>query len=173
MEFYAELFQPILPFLKENAVLLIVVALLLGVIFYFTRRYSVPALVFLLQIVVLSYVMHVFIFVLVKVSAWFKSTSSMRIIHDETDHVYWTTPLLRFWEWEEYDPNWIIWLELVLFIVILVLVHRLRPLKPQYKHKSRFYQEQPKTKSTVDDDDWGVPRKYTGLNSSAKDLFKR
>ena len=160
MEFYAELFAPILPHLKEYAILYIVgVPVLIGII-ALTRRYSVPAIVFALEIVVFSGVMHCMVHLMVQIFSWFKNNSAMQMVRDPERDVHWTTPLFRFWERETYEPGWVIWLEVALFCVILFLVYRFRPLKPQYKHKSRYGKATPTKQESKKKDTWGQPKDY-------------
>lgn len=160
MEFYAELFAPILPHLKEYALLYIVgIPILIGIA-ALTRRYSVPAMVFALELVVFNAIMHSVVHVAVQIFAWFKNNSAMRMVRDPELDIYWTTPLFRFWHAEAYDPGWVIWLEVVLFCVILFLIYRFRPLKPQYKHKSRYNKSTPLKQETKKRDTWGEPKDY-------------
>ena len=161
MEFYAELFEPILPHLKEHLFLYLVgIPVLMGGVVA-THRYSVPIIVFLTQFIVYSVIMHAAVHLCVRIFAWFKNTSSMQMVRDPEGHVEWTTPLLRFWLTESYDPPWVVWIEVLFMGLILYLVHRLQPLKPQYKHRSR-YQKTPAEQSVLKkDDDWGTPRKFT------------
>jgi hypothetical protein len=167
MEFYAKLFAPILPHLREYMVLYIVgIPILIGII-VLTHRYSVPMIIFLLQIVIYNLIMHGIIHVAVPVFAWFKNSSAMKMVKAPDDFVHWETPLRRFWDMESYDPSWIIWLEVVLSVVIFLLVYYFRPLKPQYKHKSRYQQAAEKKTVVKDDDGWGVPKKYKTTSSSS------
>lgn len=168
MEFYAELLGPILPHLKEYAVFYIVGIPILLVIIVLTRRYSVPLIVFLFEFIVAACIMHALVHVNVLIFAWFKNSSSMQMVRDPEDDVYWTTPMLHFWEWDIYSPQWVIWVEAVFLMAILLLIYRFRPLKPQYKHKSRYYKPKPASKTGADDDDWGTPRQFLGLPDSGK-----
>lgn len=171
MEFYTQLFEPILPHLKAYAVFYIVGIPALIMIIALTRRYSVPLLVFCIEFFIASLIMHTLVHVNVRVFAWFKNSSSMRMVRDPEADVYWTTPFLRFWERDVYDPQWIIWLELVFLAIILFVIYRFRPLKPQYKHKSRYYKPKTVKKNINDDDDWGNPKQFVGLpniNQSGK-----
>jgi hypothetical protein len=161
MEFYAVLFEPIMPHLKEYAVLYIVgIPVLIGLIAV-TRRYSIPLLIFLLEIIVCGVVMHTLVHVITIIFAWFKNSSSMKMVKTPEDVVNWTTPLLRFWQAELYNPTWIIWFEVILLVLILLLIYRFRPLKPQYKHKSRYKKHSPNLKRLQKPTDWGLPKHFT------------
>lgn len=175
MEFYAQIFAPILPHLKEFAVLYILgIPLLIGLIVV-THRYSVPAIVFGLEIVVGAFLLHCMVHVSTQVFAWFKNNSAMRMVRDPELDVHWTTPLLRFWELEKYDPRWIIWVEVGLVLLLLLAIYHFRPLKPQYKHKSRYNNSPParKTNGNGDVDGWGEPKDYSTRSVSVLSSRKK
>lgn len=173
MEFYAQLFGPILPYLKEYWLVIVIGVPLLIAIIVLTRRYSVPLIVFLIEFVVYSTVMHAVVHVGVRIFSWFKNTSSMKMVRDPDDYVDWQTPLLRFWDMDVYNPGWIIGLEAVFIIIILALMYRFQPLKPQYKHKSRFKKYAPAPAPSGRDDGWGTPRKFTGSTKPAAPKNRR
>ncbi|MBI5091565.1 MAG: hypothetical protein HZB26_03875 [Candidatus Hydrogenedentes bacterium] len=67
----------------------------------------------------------------------------------------WETPLTEFWRQQAYFPQWIFYVEMVLFVVIVVLVvrnrpHRFKNLRERMKdtdakNKKRKYAPPPKT----------------------------
>lgn len=175
MEFYLGLLSPLAPHFKEYMILYLLGVPIMIVIIALTRRYSIPLIIFLLELTIYSSIMHTIFHVIVRVFTWFKNSSSMKMIRDPDDMVEWTTPLFSFWQIEQYDPNWLIYVEIVLFTIVLLLTIYIRPLKPQYKHKSRFNKPGTpvsKSKSKIEDDKWGVPKQY-GVSMITKSDSKR
>jgi hypothetical protein len=114
--------------------------LLLPVIF-FTRHYSLPAILFAIEMVIYMFIAHVVIWCIVNVATWFKNNSSMKALDKEgvpEGAVDWTTPLLEFWKIEEYNPGWIVYMEGVFAVLIVIAVLRYRPLKVHNPHKRRY-----------------------------------
>ena len=111
--------------LKENAVLYGAGVICALPLIYVTRKYSVPAILYLVEFAVYSSVMHVAVNVLVRVTRWFKESSSMRALRDDgkpLDTPEWATPLLEFWKRELYDPYWIWKAEIVALVIILIIM---------------------------------------------------
>lgn len=172
MDFYAGLLEPIFMHVRENAVLYAILTPTTLIFIFFTRKYSIPLILYVLELAVYSIAMHTVVHAVVRMTAWFKTSSSMKMLREDgvpADAVYWTTPWLRFWETETYDPSSIMYVEIAFLVIILLLMYRFRPIKTQYVHKSRFTENKPAKpgpkkkggKNEYDDDDWGVPKQRT------------
>jgi hypothetical protein len=122
--------------LQENAVLYGAIAVCAAPLIFLTRKYSVPAILYLVEFVIYACAMHVIMWVLVKVTRWFKEQSSMKALNEDgipEDAPEWGTPLLEFWDTAAYDPN-VIWkIEIGCLVLVLILMWRYRPMKIQRK----------------------------------------
>ena len=164
MEFYANLFEPVLQHIQEYLTLYMIVAPIALIIVIFTRRYSVPLLLYAVEFAAYAFAMHTIVHVLVRLTAWFKNSSSMSMLQEDglpVDAVFWTTPWLAFWDGETYDPGWIVYVEMVFLVAILGLMYRYRPMKIQQKRTSRYAAPPPPKPAagSDSDDEWGVPKK--------------
>ncbi len=107
---------------------------------YLTRKWSVPAILYTIEIAIYMLIMHTSVFLLVKVTRWFKQESSMRALRpDGTPEgaPTWGTPYFEFWRRDLYDPPWIVYAELAFIVVIVYLVWRYRPLKVQRRGRRK------------------------------------
>lgn len=141
MEYYMDLLAPVLDHLAEHKTQYIGGAAVGIPLFYFTRKYTVPLILYLLEISVYLSLMHGAVHLLVRVTAWFKVTSSMKALRPDgtpSEQVDWTTPLFSFWERDLYEPNWILYVEACFAALVLVLVFRYRPMSTQHKPKPKY-----------------------------------
>lgn len=169
MEFYAELFKPIMPHLNEHLEYYLCGIPILLVFLYFTRRYSIPLILYTVEFCIYSFAVHTFIHVVVSLFSWFKNSSSMKALQADgmpLDAVYWTTPWTHFWLLESYNPRWIVWLECTFLVVIVALMYRFRPFSPQYKRKKKNVPPPPPKRGKGREDDWGTPKRHYGVPSS-------
>jgi uncharacterized integral membrane protein len=107
---------------------------------YFTRKWTVPLILYSIEICIYFLIMHVFVHCAVIVTAWFKTNSSIRALRKDgmpTDAVFWTTPMAKFWDKTLYDPEWIVYMEYAFMAIIVILVFKYRPMHTQ-KPKPRF-----------------------------------
>lgn len=116
------------------------VVCLLPIIFV-TRAYSVPILLYTVEMVLYICIMHVVMWTLVIIGKWFKEQSSMRALGDPERAPEWQTPLLEFWVREEYNPPAIFWVEVAFAVIIVVGVYRFRPPKVKRKPKRKAAEE--------------------------------
>lgn len=141
-------------------------AYILGVVLavpaiFFTRKWSIPLFLYAVEICIYFALMHVFVHGLVALTGWFKENSSMRALRKDgrpLDAVDWTTPLVRFWNNEAYDPQWVAYMELAFVAIIVLLVFKFRPLRTQ-KPKPRFGIDGSK-KAEKDSDSQAVANRY-------------
>ncbi len=131
---------------------------------YFTRPYSVSLIMYSLEIAIYLASMHTILHFCVQFFTWFSHETQFQAIGDRGTGGDWETPWLRFWEWEVYHPQWLIYLEVALIVIILFLVRRYRPMTVQRKQKISVKaagpQKKKKGKGDDDDDDgWGVSTK--------------
>ena len=164
--------QPIMDHVMANALIYGIGAVVALIIIYFTRPYSTSIIFYGLEILVYLFSMHTAIHVIVKLLAWFSNQTTMKNVFENNarDAAVWTTPWPEFWDRIEYDPSWIIWMEVVFAIIIIGLVQYFRPMKVQKKKQSSTAppKKKPKKKGRKGDDDddddgWGVPttRRFT------------
>lgn len=165
-------FEPLIEHVKENAIAYGIGAVVVLIVIYFTRPYSTAIIFYALEISTYLLIMHAVVHVIVYLLAAFSNATTMRNVFDgeARGEAVWTTPW-RFWEREVYDPQWIMWAELVVAILIVAIVWYYRPMKVQTNRQGHMTPEaakpKPKTKSKKgeydDDDDWGVAttRRYT------------
>lgn len=116
-------------------------AVVLLPILYFTRRYSVPAILFTVETVIYFIVGHTIVWCIVTMATWFKNNSTMRALEKDgtvRDVADWSTPYLEFWNKELYNPEWVIYLEGVMALLIIAAVIKYRPLKVHNPHKRRY-----------------------------------
>jgi len=128
----------VLEHLKENVTLYVFGAVVLAPAIYFTRKWSLPTILYSIEIVLYCTIMHVVVWLLVVCGKWFKESTSMKALRADrvpADSPDWATPLVEFWVKELYSPEWIAWVEVGLLFLIFVLVWRYRP--PKVKRKPR------------------------------------
>ncbi len=109
---------------------------------YATRKYSLPIIFYTLETVIYLGLMHIAVWLLVTVTRWFAENSSMRALREDgrpLDAPEWGTPLLEFWRREAYDPQWLVYVEIVAILLIILLVWKFRPLRIKYKGKRRQF----------------------------------
>lgn len=106
----------------------------------FFRRFTVAAIMYAIELAIYLALMHVAMYVFVAVAAWFKDQSTMKRALDLPGNSFnpgWTTPLLRFWDQEGYEPHWMIYVELGFCAVILYLMWKFRPPRMRRPRKWR------------------------------------
>ena len=132
-------------FLMEEHVQIYFKFYLLGIavavpLIYFTRKWTVPLLLYTVEICIYFCIMHVLVHAFVGITAWFKTNSSIRALRKDgmpIDAVFWSTPFVKFWDTTLYDPQWLLYVEYVFMAVIILLVLKYRPMHTQ-KPKPRF-----------------------------------
>ncbi|HNR29326.1 MAG TPA: hypothetical protein PKI11_00420 [Candidatus Hydrogenedentes bacterium] len=122
---------PILDHLKEYAVLYALGAVCVIPTLVITRRWSVPLILYAVEIAIYLGLMHVGVGVITRVAAWFKDQSSMKRAFDirEAKAPGWATPWIEFWDIEQYHPEALLYVEIVVAVIIVFLVWRIRPLR--------------------------------------------
>jgi hypothetical protein len=132
--------QDILTHLQTNAIAYVVVGVCLLPILYIFRRWSVPTILYTLEITIYWSLMHAVMGALVRFAAWFKDQSSMKRAFDTRDFVPpdWTTPWLEPWKLEGYEPRWVAYLEIIFAVLILAAVLRYRPMRIQNQRSRKF-----------------------------------
>jgi len=123
-------FTPLIDHVKAHQGAYIGGGILALVIIVVTRRFAIPILFKLFEVAAYLYVMHVVVATFIRLVSWFKGETSIRA-YSETGEVLapgWSTPYIEFWDTSQYDPRWVVYLELVLAVVIIGLVWRFRPL---------------------------------------------
>ncbi len=116
-------------------------AVVLLPLLYFTRSYSLPIILFTIESVIYFAGMHTAMWCVVTMATWFKNNSSMKALDSEgkvREVADWSIPYLEFWDKEQFNPEWVLYLECVFAVIIVGLVIRYRPLKVHNPHKRRF-----------------------------------
>lgn len=124
-------FTPVLDHLKEYYGFYIVVTILVAPGIYFTRRWSIPIIAYVLETIIYIASMHLVVGLVTRVARWFKDQSSMKRAFDTKDFrpPDWTTPWLEFWNKEAYIPQTVFYVETAFAIIIILLVWRYRPIR--------------------------------------------
>ena len=118
--------------LQQHLIPYIVLAVGLIIFIFATRRYSIPIIQYALEVTIYCAGMHLVVWAVTNGAAAFKRASSFKALAaDREADATWTTPLLRFWELDKYDPAWISKFEMVAIAIIVYLVWKLRPMKIQ------------------------------------------
>ncbi len=128
--------EAVLTHLQDNALIYSVATVILAPIIYFTRKYSVPTILYCVEFLIYAGIVHVVMHVLVRVTRCAKESSSMRALDSAgrpEDAPEWSTPLIEFWNTAAYDPNWVWKAELASLVIVLILMWRYRPMKIQRK----------------------------------------
>ena len=130
---------------------------------YLTRRYTVPALLWLIEFVIYAGIVHVVLYGVVAVTAWFRYESQMKMLVEEKVRSGWRIPLQRFWDRELYIPFWLFYVELALLLAIICLMIRYKPMqiqKPLPKRERLVKGKTPKSVSGLGKDKSGrFPRR--------------
>ena len=98
---------------------------------YFTRKFSVPLILWIIEVCLYITALHLFIFGLLKATVWFKGSTQMAWKEEEKVVTTWTVPLDRFWDRQLYDPSWVFWFEMVVLVGMIAVILRYRPIKSQ------------------------------------------
>lgn len=139
-------FQPLLDHVESHAVLYIVGSVFVLPLLYFTRRYSVPLILYTVEISIYFAAMHFVIHYIVMFLRWFKEESEADAVRAGSVSYDWGTPLANFWQREDYKPEFVFIMEIVLAVLIFVAVLRFRPMKVQKVRKSRYFSKESKEK---------------------------
>jgi hypothetical protein len=161
MDAFAEIWFQLSDHVQANFKLYILGFVIAVPLVYFARKWTVPLILYTIEICIYLSIMHIFIHVLVAITAWFKTNSSIRALQKDglpQDAVFWSTPMVKFWDRTLYDPRWIVYVEYVFLVVIVILVLKYRPMHMQ-KPKPRFGVDGTK-KSESDKDAQAVAKKY-------------
>ena len=127
--------------IQEWAIAYVCGAVILLPVIFFTRRYSVTAILFAVETVIYFAIAHTLVWCIVAVATWFKNNSTMRALDEEgkmRDVADWSIPYLEFWNKELYNPEWVMYMECVFALMIIAAVIKYRPLKVHNPHKRRY-----------------------------------
>ena len=141
--------EAVVEHLREYAFLYAIGVIGVLPLLFLARKWSVPFILYTVELTIYLGLMHVGMYVLVGVTRWFKESSSMRALQEDGRPVgvpEWGTPLLEFWDKAQYDPEWIIWAEVVFGVITLLLMWRYRPMKVQRKRKARHFASEQSSK---------------------------
>lgn len=120
----------LLEHLQQNMFLYICILAVLTPVVFFTRRWSVPFLLFSVEYLIYCVLFHLLLHVLVALASWFQFESQVAAPKDKI-RMTWTTPLDLFWQRDLYDPTSLFYFEIVAALVIMGLVIKFRPMAIQ------------------------------------------
>jgi len=132
--------QPIYDHILENQILYGIGGVITLILVILLRKWSIPLIFYAVEYSVYLLIMHTFVHLLTRLTAWFRNSSSMKALRPDgmpLDAVEWTTPYFVPWKLERYDPQWIVYIELAFAVIILALMAWFRPMKTQ-KVKPRY-----------------------------------
>jgi len=121
----------VLEFVRTHAIAVAVVAACLLPAIYLTRKYSLPVIQWVIEYVIYCGVFHLLLCGVVKMIAWFRFESQMSFRDQDKVAVTWEIPVRQFWDRSLYDPKWLFWFEIVIFVAFIGLMMRFRPMKKQ------------------------------------------
>jgi len=131
----------ILEHLQAHMVVYLIAVICILPAIVLSRRFSVPVLQFCMEVCIYWAILHTILHFFVKLAAWFRTESSF----DRTK-IEWVTPLYKFWIPEAYAPQWLKYVEVGIFVAVLILTWYFRPI--QIKRDRRRYVAPPKKKPT-------------------------
>ncbi len=137
--------EEIVEHFRTNYSIYIAVIICLLPVIFFTRKYSLPAIFYTIEILIYLALMHVTMYTMVIIAKWFKEQSSMKALHDPERAPDWQTPLIAFWQKDEYNPVGVYYTEMAFVLVVFYLVYRFRP--PKFKRKPKRQAAQDRSKS--------------------------
>lgn len=103
------------------------------------RRYSVPTIMYAMELCIYMALLHCLTYGVVVFASWFKDQSTMKRARGLLGQDYnpgWKTPILEFWNRKQYDPQWLFYFEIVLLLVLVFLVWKYRPLRARRPKKA-------------------------------------
>ncbi len=133
--------EPIIAHFQANQSTYIILGVCSLPLIFFTRKYSVPVILYLVEYAIYLFCAHSIFYAVLNLAKWFKTNSSMKALRKDgtpIDAPEWTMPYFEFWKRELYNPNWIWMTEAVLAVLILGAMWRYRPMKVQAKRIRRF-----------------------------------
>lgn len=100
------------------------------VVLYVGRKYTWPYIALMLEIAVFSVGTHLFFYVLLIITTWFRSATSVRFLEDgsvakRTDL---QVPLYEVWKQDLYNPGAMFYIEIATFLFIVYVVLWFRPM---------------------------------------------
>jgi len=132
-------YQAVVDHLQANYIAYGIAALCLLPVLILGRKYVVPFILYVIEICIYISLVHLTIFTIAKVAAWFRDSSSFdQAFGRDSEKTEWSTPLLEPWDRFAYEPGWIFWFEIVVFVLIIIAVFRYRPMKV-HKGRERKY----------------------------------
>jgi len=127
-----ELYDLIYSYIAEDIITYSIAGVLLIILIYITRKWSLPFLFYAIETLIYLIIMHVVMHGLVILAVWFYVNTQMRALRPDGTPAYvpdWQTPLVDFWNRSGYIPDWLFKLEFFLAVLIIFLVWRYRPPK--------------------------------------------
>ena len=123
----------------------LILACVLPFLFLF-RRQVMPVLFYGGEMIVYCAVFHVVFHGIVRFFKWFRDESTFHNVDTSGAQIPQTdfhTPLTRFWDRELYMPDFLFWVEMVAFALIIYCVFKYRPIN--YK-KNNYHGKEPLAK---------------------------
>ncbi|MDZ4859784.1 MAG: hypothetical protein SGI88_12455 [Candidatus Hydrogenedentes bacterium] len=121
----------VIVFLHENAVQCGVVAAIIIPLLYATRRWTWGPIQWFLELIIYFGIFHTVTHFAVMLTDWFQFESQMKMLVDEKVRMNYETPLSTPWLMDQYNPQWLFYVELAAVVLIIGAMFRYRPMKTQ------------------------------------------
>jgi hypothetical protein len=123
--------EVVLDHLTNRWPIYVVSAVFLIPVLILTRKFSLPLILWTLEVCLYITGLHLFMYGLLHAAGWFKGATQMAWKEEDKIIPTWTVPLDRFWDRSLYDPHWIFWFELIVLIAMIGVILKFRPIKVQ------------------------------------------
>jgi hypothetical protein len=115
--------------IQENVVAYGVGAAILIPAVIFARKYLISYLWWPMEFLAYVVGFHVLVKAIVFCAGWFKV--STRMYWESKTATGWQTPLYKVWDMQAYNPQWVFYLEMTVFALMLFFMIRYRPMVVQ------------------------------------------
>ena len=130
-------YMPVIEHIQDHYVAYLCGVAAVAILSLVFRKYALPLEMKVLEIAGYVIAMHVVLATFVRVLSWFKGATAMRALSEKIDDVTpgFRTPYFEFWNRGEYNPEWLVYVELGFVAAITGLVLYFRPVVLATKKK--------------------------------------
>ena len=121
--------ESIIAHVQEHAATYALIAACVLPVIYLTRRYSMPVIMWAIELVLYFVAMHIVVHFFVRLVRWFRLSTIPH--YEEIVDPGWQTPLVEFWDRALYIPEWIFYAEGIAVLLMIWAMIRYRPIKTQ------------------------------------------
>jgi len=123
--------ENILFVIRENWLPVSIAAIVLVGLLVATRRWISGPIQWTIELAIYAAMFHVVVHYVVRVARWFNLNSQMTWRDQDRVDSGWATPLVQFWDRTLYSPEWIVYVELGMVLLMVFMMYRIRPMKTQ------------------------------------------